>query len=554
MASYAEYNEKTEASEVVKAFSGQIKRKTILITGVGPAGIGGAVATEIASQGPALIILASRTLSKIEAVAAQIKASYASVETRALVVDFSSIESVRQAAAKVVAYPESTIDVFIHNAGLMDLRPEHRKSVDGIDEHLAINFVGGFLFTNLILNKIIAAGQITGDARIVIVASSASSISPVRFHDLNLDKTALDVPEEELPNVAFLEMFGISTTAPYIPWVAYGQSKTASILFAVQLADVLKGKGVTVNTLHPGAVRTELQRTTTDKDLGATATMMYWKTLSQGASTTLVAAFDPAMKEKTGAYLEDCQIKDAMPYATDLTIAKRLWKIGEDIVGVDACLVYLLDMTENLPNAALEDFEILATPHVLESLIDTYFSCVHNQPYSFFHEQSFRQRLANGVLPDYLKFAVLATALQFSENPYYNGARHEASTSYARKSWKQIVSVWFAPETDPDINICQAITLLSIIDFTGKPPVHFNFHFADSSVSLAGRRHPRWLNIGLSIRIAQDLRLMMEPDFNLPYPNQEERRRVFWSIYILDRFCSCGRGKPAAVADVHCRL
>ena len=86
----------------------------------------------------------------------------------------------------------------------------------------------------------------------------------------------------------------------------------------------------------------------------------------------------------------------------------------------------------------------------------------------FFHEPSFRQRLADGALPDCLKFAVFATALRFSEDLYYNGASHEACTSYAKESWKQIVSVWFAPEADPDVYICQAITLLSIVDFTGK--------------------------------------------------------------------------------------
>jgi hypothetical protein len=116
----------------------------------------------------------------------------------------------------------------------------------------------------------------------------------------------------------------------------------------------------------------------------------------------------------------------------------------------------------------LRSFREFPPPHVLASLVDTYFSRIHNQPYSFFHEQSFRQKLADNVLPDYLKLAVIAIALRFSEDPYYNGAYHEACTSYARESWKQIVSLWFALEAEPDIHICQAVTLLSIIDFTGN--------------------------------------------------------------------------------------
>ena len=75
------------------------------------------------------------------------------------------------------------------------------------------------------------------------------------------------------------------------------------------------------------------------------------------------------------------------------------------------------------------------------------------------------------------------------------------------------------------------------------------FHFP-----LAGRRHPAWLKIGMAVRVAQDLCLTMEPDSALEYADQEERRRVFWSIYILDKLCSCSRARPSAIADAHCRV
>lgn len=186
------------------------------------------------------------------------------------------------------------------------------------------------------------------------------------------------------------------------------------------------------------------------------------------------------------------------------------------------------------PVAELSPFRVFPPPEVLGNLVDVYFARVQNQPYSFFHEQSFREQLALNILPDFLIFAVLASALRFSSDPYYGESRSEAIKVYASESWKLIVSVWFGPESDPDIHICQAVTLLSIIDFT------------------AGRRHPGWLKIGLSIRIAQDLHLMMEPSQDLDFSEQEERRRVFWSIYILDKLCSCGRARPAALADAHC--
>jgi len=173
---------------------------------------------------------------------------------------------------------------------------------------------------------------------------------------------------------------------------------------------------------------------------------------------------------------------------------------------------------------------------VLQSLIDCFFFRVHNQPYSFFNEDIFRRKLAENLLPDYLLFAVLVSALRFSNDPYFDNERHEAATGYARESWKHLVSTWFAPECDPNIHICQAITLLSIFDYT------------------TGRKHPAWLKIGLSIRIAQDLRLMVEPDPGLCFREQEERRRTFWSIYILDKLCSCGRNRPASILEAHCRV
>lgn len=108
-----------------------------------------------------------------------------------------------------------------------------------------------------------------------------------------------------------------------------------------------------------------------------------------------------------------------------------------------------------------------------------FFGSVHNQPYSFFHEQNFRLNFSNGLLPDYLQFAVIASALRFSDDPYYEGRIFEATAAYALESWKRIVSAWFATESDPNIHVCQAIALLSIIDFTGTPLAHLLHHFSN---------------------------------------------------------------------------
>jgi hypothetical protein len=103
----------------------------------------------------------------------------------------------------------------------------------------------------------------------------------------------------------------------------------------------------------------------------------------------------------------------------------------------------------------------------VSSLVDIYFARVQNQPYCFFHEGNFRQRLKYGLLPDHLKFAVLAAAVRFSDDPYYRDAKHKAAAMYASESWKLLISSWFATESDPNIHICQTVTILSIIDYTG---------------------------------------------------------------------------------------
>lgn len=104
---------------------------------------------------------------------------------------------------------------------------------------------------------------------------------------------------------------------------------------------------------------------------------------------------------------------------------------------------------------------------VLLDTVNVFFVYCHNQPYSFFHEGNFRQRLANDELPDHLLFAVLSSAIRFSTHPFFEGSLYEASITYANKSWKSIVASCFAANQVADIRTVQTITLLSIFDFTG---------------------------------------------------------------------------------------
>lgn len=104
---------------------------------------------------------------------------------------------------------------------------------------------------------------------------------------------------------------------------------------------------------------------------------------------------------------------------------------------------------------------------VLSDVVNLYFSYSHNQPYSFFHEGNFRQRLTDGLLPDYLTFAILANAARFSTHTFFHGNPSSFAETYANRSWHAIVSNVFTRAEAPDFCTVQAITLLAIFDFTG---------------------------------------------------------------------------------------
>ena len=105
---------------------------------------------------------------------------------------------------------------------------------------------------------------------------------------------------------------------------------------------------------------------------------------------------------------------------------------------------------------------------VLSSLLNTYISRVHDQPYAYFHEASFRQRFENGSLPKCLLFAVSAIAVRFSNHPYFSDRIHEASAEYSKQAWASILMDYLMVPNNINLPVIQTISLLAIIDYTGK--------------------------------------------------------------------------------------
>ncbi|KKK15186.1 hypothetical protein ARAM_002011 [Aspergillus rambellii] len=195
----------------------------------------------------------------------------------------------------------------------------------------------------------------------------------------------------------------------------------------------------------------------------------------------------------------------------------------------------LVDPVPSAPRFNSEHFSLPPLP-VLQSVIETFFVHVHNQPYSYIQEASFRQKLETDTLPNCLLLAVLASAVRFSSHEYYGGQRLEATEVYARESWMSVLMEHLMAADNLNLEVVQAVNMLAIVDYT------------------AGRVSSAWLKIGLAARVSQDLRLMAEPSGFLSFTEQEERRRLFWSGYLLDRLISCGKSRPLAIHDDDCNV
>ena len=266
---HPEWNQETGGLEVAKTFANQIRGKKgnsdgshgkqrleptpliVLITGVSPESIGSSIALSIASQAPALVILASRTKSKLEEVVKSIKDAYPDVKVEIVLLDLMSQESVKS-VAKEISQLTDRLDLIINNAALMTL--QRQTTEEGLEGQFGANHIGHFLLTNLLVPQLVsaAASSTPGATRVINLSSFGHRLSPIRFSDYNLEKGNEHVPEEErhgpLP-----EGFAKATTNGYNGWVAYGQAKTANILFSVGLNEKLGPKGVKSYAVHPGS-------------------------------------------------------------------------------------------------------------------------------------------------------------------------------------------------------------------------------------------------------------------------------------------------------------
>ncbi|KAH7309651.1 putative short-chain dehydrogenase [Stachybotrys elegans] len=348
---HPEFSQTTEALDVAKAFPDRVHGRTILVTGVNLAGIGFTTAQAFASQAPANLILTGRSTAKVQECIDALKQDYPSVNYRVLQLDLSSQKAVRKAADEVLSWDDiPAIDVIVNNAGIMFI-PKRTITEDGIELHFATNHIGHFLFTCLVMPKLIKAAESNpkGATRVINVSAGSPQVAAMRWSDRNFEKLGSELPEAERPNYRFIKMFGLQNPEEmtYIPLEAYNQTKVANLLFSVGLTNhMLEKHGILSMAVHPGVLFTELGRNMSADTLAAINGMkssgaFHFKTQGAGASTNLVAALDPQLSgyeqkenaENYGAYLADCQICEAArPEAISSEQAEKLWKLSEELV------------------------------------------------------------------------------------------------------------------------------------------------------------------------------------------------------------------------------
>lgn len=348
MASYDPY---VSATKVAADFPQSIRDRTILITGVSPNTLGLATAAALASQHPNRLILSGRSAEKVQSAVDSLRSAYPSIKYDVLVMDLSSQASVRAAAARINEDVNiTTIDLLINNAGVMGL--PWALTEDNVETTFATNHIGHFLFTNLIMPKIIKASEVSSTrTRIINVTSYGHQFSPVRFSDVNFNKVSSELPEQERPDfqrVKFLTGKDWSKEK-YAGFMSYGQSKTANILFSISLNQKLSDKyGIDSYAVHPGVVDTNLERHADPeevksakarvKEIGFDSTA---RTPDQGANSTVLAAVDPGLPpvdtsvvDVLGVYMTDCKLDNdtCATFARSRVLAERLWAMSEELV------------------------------------------------------------------------------------------------------------------------------------------------------------------------------------------------------------------------------
>ena len=296
--------------------------KRVLVTGAS-AGLGVETCRTLAAHGAA-VVGAARDLSKAQKATEAVRKDAKNGGSLELIeLDLASLKSVR-ACADALVKAGKPFDVVICNAGVMAC--PKGKTADGFETQFGTNHLGHFVLVNRVVSLIKKSG-----GRLVNLSSAGHRFADVNLKDPNFEHT------------------------PYTEFGAYGASKTSNVLFAVEFDRRHKSEGIRATAVHPGGIMTELGRhmtqelrdqmmkTVTEGNKAAGAPAFEWKTVPQGAATTVWSGFVASADDVGGKYCEDCHVAELQEnpqarggvraYAIDPDHAKALWSRSEELVG-----------------------------------------------------------------------------------------------------------------------------------------------------------------------------------------------------------------------------
>ena len=280
----------------------KMQGKICLITGAN-SGLGYETSFALAKMG-AHVIMVCRNRTKGEAAQAEIKA-HGNTEVDLLIADLSVQKSIRELAQTFKAKYDR-LHVMVNNAGL--IFGKRQLTADGYEQTFALNHLGYFLLTNLLLDTL----KVSAPARIINVASEAETSTEIDFNNLMLEKG-------------------------YSAMRAYGLSKRANIVFTYELAKRLAGTGVTANCVHPGGVRTNFGASAGGPlALGVRIYHPFALSPEQGAQTIIWLASSPEVEGITGQYFEKKHPIQSRPQTYDPDVQERLWKASEQMANIKA--------------------------------------------------------------------------------------------------------------------------------------------------------------------------------------------------------------------------
>ena len=286
-----------------------------VVTGAS-SGLGVETCRVLAAAG-ATVIMVARSEEKLQAAVQEIQQEQPDAQLHTQCMDLADLDSVRNATTDILLY-HAQINLLINNAGVMACPLS--RTAQGFELQFGTNHLGHFLFTSLLAPALLDGAP----GRVVNLSSAGHKFANFNFADPSYHQR------------------------DYNKWLAYGESKTANVLFTVGLDGRIRERGVRVYAVHPGVIATNLSRHLEEADLVALGELspskepLVFKTVQQGAATTVWAATSPAVSGRGGIYLENCQIAHASSgvgstgvesYAVDVAAAERLWALSEEMVG-----------------------------------------------------------------------------------------------------------------------------------------------------------------------------------------------------------------------------